>query len=219
MFLLLAALAVPGVQTEGTASSEEWFPMTFEESLEGVSEDCPGWITDNQVLMDVAFVGFDGEVHFGQLVVDARVVVDLQLVFTQMLLTGFPLESVVPICEYGWDDGLSMADNNTSGFNYRTVAGTDRLSRHAYGLAIDINPVQNPYCTGDRISPAGAVHDPSVSGTLYAGHPVVLLFKELGWRWGGDWTEKDYQHFDLQIKPMALEGVEHRRCWPPWRVL
>jgi hypothetical protein len=93
------------------------------------------------------------------------------------------------------------------------------LSRHAFGLAIDINPMQNPYSTGIYISPAGAAYDPSEPGTLHAGHPVVLLFKELGWRWGGDWSERDYQHFDRQMETIGLEGVEHRRNWPPWRVL
>ncbi|MBN2585812.1 MAG: M15 family metallopeptidase [Candidatus Fermentibacteraceae bacterium] len=215
-FLMPALLLLVQPVFSGSAGYSD---SEFLEAIKGVSEDCPQWILDNQVLMDVVYWGFDDEVHHGRLVVDDRVVGDLQLVFILMYLIRFPLESVVPICDFDWDDGLSMAANNTSGFNYRTVAGTDRLSRHAYGLAIDINPFQNPYCVGNHVSPAGAVYDPSEPGTLYAGHPVVLLFKELGWRWGGDWSEKDYQHFDRQIELTGLDGVEHRRYWPPWRVL
>lgn len=214
--MVLAAMLSSAAPEAGTGGCT---PMTFEESLEGVSVLCPEWILENQVLMDVVFRGFDGELHRGQLVVDARVAGDLQLVFAQMLLLGFPLESVTPICQYGWSDGLSMAANNTSGFNYRTVAGTDRLSRHAYGLAIDINPVLNPCWSGDRVSPQGALYDPSAPGTLYDGHPVVNLFRFLGWRWGGDWQDRDYQHFDKQLETADLEGVEHRRSWPTWRVL
>ena len=213
--MVLAAVFMSAALKAGTVG---FTPMTFEESLQGVSGRCPEWILENQVLMDVAFWGFDGELHTGQLVVDARVVADLQLVFAQMLLLGFPLESVEPICRYGWSDGASMAANNTSGFNYRTVSGTDRLSRHAFGLAIDINPLFNPCCNGDRVSPEGATYDPSAPGTLYGGHPVVNLFKSLGWRWGGDWTDRDYQHFDRQLEERAVAVGEHREYWPPWRL-
>ena len=193
--------------------------LTFTESIAGVSDDCPRWILDNQVLVDVVYWGFDGELHKGQLVADDRVAGDLQLLFIQMLLLGFPLESVIPICEFDWDDDESMRCNNTSAFNYRCVPGTDRLSRHAFGLAIDINPVQNPYYAGGSVSPEGALYDPSVPGTLYEEHPVVLLFKTLGWRWGGDWNEPDYQHFDKRLEEIELIGIDHHREWLSWRLL
>lgn len=188
--------------------------LTFNESIDGVSEECPQWILDNQVLIDVVYYGFNGEVHRGQLVADARVAGDLQKVFILMLFIQFPLESVVPISQLDWDDFESMRQNNTSAFNYRNVPFSDRLSNHAYGLAIDINPVQNPYYTGLQVFPEGAVYDPSTPGTLYDGHLVVLLFKMLGWRWGGDWYEKDYQHFDKQLEEIALQDVQNHYPWP-----
>jgi peptidoglycan L-alanyl-D-glutamate endopeptidase CwlK len=190
----------------------------FYDAVSGVSENCPEWILGNQVLIDVVYWGFDGELHKGALVADNRVVNDLQLVFLQMLLLGFPLESVVPISEYGWDDSESTRQNNTSAFNYRCVAGTDRLSRHAYGLAIDINPVQNPYCSNGNVSSEGAEYDPQEPGTLYRGHPVVELFSLLGWRWGGDWSEKDYQHFDKPLEDMECDCAHHIG-WLFWRLL
>jgi len=193
--------------------------LSFQQAVEGLSEECPQWIINNQVLMDVVHWGFDGELHRGQLVADSRVVDDLQLVFTQMLLLGFPLESVIPISEMGWNDSLSMSLNNTSGFNYRTVPGTGRLSRHACGLAIDINPFLNPYCPGGRVSPPGAVYDPDVPGTLYDGHPVVELFRNLGWRWGGDWSDRDYQHFDKPLEYIEVMDVDHRVSILLWRFL
>ena len=188
-------------------------------AVNGVSEACPDWIIGNQVLIDVVFWGFDGEIHRGELVADTRVVNDLQLIFLQMLLLKFPLESVVPIAEYNWSDSTSMAENNTSAFNYRCVGGTDRLSRHAYGLAIDINPYQNPYCSNGRVSPEGAVYDQQAPGTLYIGHPVVELFRLLGWRWGGDWSDKDYQHFDKPLENIEFACSNHYRPWLLWRLL
>jgi hypothetical protein len=216
---LIAAFILFASVSPLSAGGGVYADQAFSEAIAGVSADCPQWILDNQVLMDVAYRGFDGEMHCGQLVVDARVVLDLQIVFTLMLFSGFPLESVIPVKDFGWDDYQSMVQNNTSAFNYRCVPGTDRLSSHSYGLAIDINPLLNPYYSGGGVSPEGAVYDLSVIGTLYGEHPVVRLFKTLGWRWGGDWNEPDYQHFDKQLEEAQLTGVDHHRFWPPWRLL
>ena len=103
-----------------------------------------------------------------------------------------------PIVRYGWSDEASMAADNTSAFNYRLIAGTDRLSRHATGRALDINPRRNPAVYPDgRIAPAGAVYRPGSPGTFTGEHPVVLAFRERGWRWGGDFTHlQDYHHFE-----------------------
>ncbi len=202
-----------------TACGNEYRGLTFEESIAGVSEECPQWILDNQVLIDVVHWGFDGELHRGQIVADARLQGELQLVFLLMLLTGFPMESVEPISLLDWDDFESMRRNNTSAFNYREVPGSDRLSKHAYGQAIDINPCQNPYFSHGQVFPEGEEYDPSVPGTLYDGHPVVELFRLLGWRWGGDWLEKDYHHFDKLLDERELSGVNHHRSWPLWRLI
>ena len=91
-----------------------------------------------------------------------------------------------------------MNDNNTSAMNYRCIAGTKRLSNHAYGKAVDINPFFNPviYENG-KISPANAKYDPDTDGTFTANHPVVKAFLDRGWRWGGNFNSfKDYHHFD-----------------------
>jgi poly-gamma-glutamate synthesis protein (capsule biosynthesis protein) len=107
--------------------------------------------------------------------------------------------------DFRGDDDLSMAANNTSGFNCRRVAGTDSWSAHAYGAAIDVNPVQNPYVTRSSVAPpAGspfAAIDRSAGasvpvGGIRAGDVVVRAFARIGWEWGGSWpTSKDYQHF------------------------
>ena len=91
-----------------------------------------------------------------------------------------------------------MAADNSSAFNYRLIAGTDRLSRHALGCAVDINPRENPAVYPDnRIAPPGAVWRPEKPGTFTADHPVVRTFREKGWLWGGDFTHlRDYHHFE-----------------------
>ncbi len=211
-WVIILTLLVCTVQA--FSGSSIYTDLTYIESIDEVSEECPQWILDNQVLIDVLHYGFDGKIHRGQLLVDARVAGDLQIVFMLMLITRFPLESVVPISQLNWDDFESMRQNNTSAFNFRTVPFSDRLSSHAYGLAIDINPVQNPYYTGTQIFPESAVYDPSTPGTLFDEHPVVKVFKILGWRWGGDWYEKDYQHFDKQLEETALENVNNHYSWP-----
>lgn len=90
-----------------------------------------------------------------------------------------------------------MADNNSSAFNYRTAVGKTNLSRHAFGRAIDINPVQNPYVKGGLVLPPGAVYDTGVRGTLLPDGVVVQAFEKRGWTWGGRWTTlKDWHHFE-----------------------
>jgi poly-gamma-glutamate synthesis protein (capsule biosynthesis protein) len=102
---------------------------------------------------------------------------------------------------YGGDDHRSMDADNTSAFNCRTVAGTDRWSEHAYGRAIDVNPIENPYVTGSgNVSPpAGARfadRSQRARGLIHRGGPVVDAFAAAGWQWGGAWSgTKDYQHF------------------------
>ncbi|MDP8970451.1 MAG: M15 family metallopeptidase, partial [Actinomycetota bacterium] len=144
--------------------------------------------------------GFDGALRDGQLVVARAIADEVLSVFARLFDAGFPLERVALVDDYGADDDASMAANNTSGFNCRTVAGTARWSEHAYGTAIDVNPVQNPYVRGDEVAPpAGAAYlDRSDvrPGMAVRPGPLVDAFAEIGWSWGGDWqASRDYQHF------------------------
>jgi hypothetical protein len=89
-----------------------------------------------------------------------------------------------------------MKDNNTSGFNYRFISGSKILSKHASGLAIDINPKQNPYIKNGTTTPDGSIYEIDSIGTLTEDSRIVKEFKKRGWTWGGDWKSlKDYQHF------------------------
>lgn len=167
--------------------------MTLEEALKG--KPIPREITDTLELVTVPYISFAGSIEEGQLVVHTDLVKDVYAIFPRLADMGFPIEKMIPVVAYGWDDDVSMAANNTSAFNYRPIAGTVRMSQHAYGRAIDINPVQNPYVGTDGvIAPPGAVYDTAVRGTITA--EVASLFTSRGWGWGGDWTDrKDWQHF------------------------
>jgi len=170
--------------------------MTLREALEGTR--APTDVARELCLVDVRYYSFDGMLHQGQLVVHKDVRADVEEIFRLIERLRFPVNKAVPIVVYGWSDDASMADNNTSAFNYRTVAGTKRLSRHACGLAVDINPCQNPvvYNSG-RISPRGAVYRPGDPGVLTTEHPVVEELLRRGWQWGANFKSmKDYHHFD-----------------------
>ena len=208
IFALLIVCALMAMfymnQRKGTAQNPVLDSvMTLEEALEGLHPDCPKEIKNQQVLIDVTYYGLDQLIHQGQIVLDRDLRQDIKHVFQIMLKERFPLASVIPVSDPKfrsgriWDDELSMAQNNTSGFNYRFITGQKKISEHALGHAIDINPLFNPYIKGALVLPTKAVYDMNRSGTLYKGHPVVKTFKSLGWTWGGDWVSlKDYQHFE-----------------------
>lgn len=152
------------------------------------------------------YVDFNGETQKGELICNKALAQDMVEIFYELYSNNYQLESVKLVDEYGGDDTASMLANNTSCFNYRVVEGTTRLSNHAYGRAIDINPFYNPYITYNKdgttnVSPAGseAYADRSVSFPykIDENDLAYKLFKEHGFKWGGDWNNsKDYQHFE-----------------------
>lgn len=168
---------------------------TLDEALEGI--DIPGWIRNELTLVNVEYYSFDDKLHRGQIVIHKELAKDIEEVFELIKEKRFPVAKVIPIVKYNWSDEKSMLDNNTSAFNYRVVKGTNRLSNHAYGRAIDINPFQNPYIRNNYISPKGSSYNPNKPGTITKDSFLVKEFKKRGWTWGGDWkTLKDYQHFE-----------------------
>lgn len=170
--------------------------MTFEEAISGTN--APEEIISDLVLIDVEYYSFDGKLHRGQLVMHKDTEQDITAIFKLIREKKFPVEKCIPIVDYEWSDNASMEANNSSGFNYRFIAGTKRLSNHSFGRAIDINPIQNPVIYGDgRISPEGAVYNTKKAGTFSPDCEIVKEFKKRGWRWGGDWNSlKDNHHFD-----------------------
>jgi hypothetical protein len=153
-------------------------------------------------LLHLSYWGFDDQPHVGTMVVNTAVVPDVLKVFESLYRQRFPIRQMQPEDAYGGSDPQSMAADNTSGFNCRNAvaAGTPHWSVHAYGEAIDVNTVENPYILGgDVMPPAGAAYrDRSVvrPGMAVPGGPLVQAFAAVGWQWGGRWTDApDYQHF------------------------
>lgn len=161
---------------------------------------------------DLQYVGllyrdFNGEEQTGELICNKAVAQDMVEIFYELYRNDYQIERVRLIDEYDGDDTASMADNNTSCFNYRVVDGTTNLSKHAYGLAIDINPFYNPYVVFNKggagntyISPAGseiyADRSQAFPYKIDENDLCYRLFTEHGFTWGGNWnSSKDYQHF------------------------
>jgi hypothetical protein len=152
--------------------------------------------------LHVSFVGFDGQAHAGAIVVHRAVTADVTTVFRRLYNARFPLRRLEPVARYGASDRRSMAADNTSAFNcrYASAPGPKRWSAHAYGKAIDVNTIENPYVQGSYVSPpAGRAYlDRSRyrKGMAVAGGVLVRAFASVGWKWGGRWAgTPDYQHF------------------------
>jgi len=153
-------------------------------------------------LLTMSYWGFDGRPHVGTMVVDSAVTSAVLKVFGRLFAEHFPIHHMQPEDAYGGQDPASMADDNTSGFNcrYAVSPGPPSWSVHAYGQAIDVNPVENPYLEGGQVQPpAGAQFLDRADlrpGMAVPGGQLVAAFASAGWLWGGRWTSSpDYQHF------------------------
>ena len=175
---------------------------TLARQMNGVSwrPGCPVPLRDLRVVT-ASHHGFDGKDHTGRLIVHRDVVRQVLTVLRRLYADGFPIRRMLPIDAYGGSDFRSIEADNTSAFNCRFVDGTRRYSEHAYGRAIDVNPIENPYVTSaGTTSHAGSrrylARTPFRPGMAAEGHALVRAFDAAGWGWGGRWTgAKDYQHF------------------------
>ncbi len=152
-------------------------------------------------LITMTYRGFDRKVHIGRMIVNAAVTGKLILVFRQLFAMRYPIRQMVPVDAYHGSDFASIEADNTSAFNCRDATGSSSWSEHAYGLAVDLNPCENPYVYADgheahkhcRKYVNRSLRYP---GVIHAGDPVVRAFASVGWGWGGTWQgDRDYQHF------------------------
>lgn len=164
------------------------------------SPGCPVDI-DGLRLVEIPHVTMDDVERVGEMVLNADVVKAVLDAFAAIHEARFPIERIELIDRYEGDDNRSMAANNTSAFNCRIIPGTDQLSQHAYGLAVDLNPAVNPYMFDDMtILPPGSDRfldrALDVPGLIKPDGPAVKAFADIGWKWGGAWDGlKDYHHF------------------------
>jgi D-alanyl-D-alanine carboxypeptidase len=202
----LVLVALLGVRPAGSATTPFRETMQLIDAAQarrmtGVSwrPGCPVPLRDLR-LLTLSHWGFDGRIHTGRLIVHRDVAHPIVGVFRSLYAARFPIRRMVPVDTYGGSDFRSIEADNTSAFNCRPVEGTTRWSEHAYGRAIDVNPIENPYVSGGRTSHAAS--RPYVDrarrrpGMAYQGGALVRAFDRIGWGWGGRWTSvEDYQHF------------------------
>ncbi len=175
--------------------------------ISGISypADCSVPLDDLRYL-SLLYNDFNGDTQTGEMICNKSIAEDLLEIFCELYQNGYQIESIRLIDEYNGDDTASMLANNTSCFNYRVVEGTTRLSNHAKGIAVDLNPFYNPYITYNKdgsinISPEGseayADRSSSFPYKIDENDLAYKLFKEHGFTWGGNWNSvKDYQHFE-----------------------
>lgn len=191
-----AAVAMPMF----TSSVGEITPELAERMAASWRPGCPVPLADLRYLT-VSHVTFDGGVAVGELVVHADVADGLVDVFATLFAQRFPIRSMRLVDDFGADDTASMDGDNTSAFNCRAVTGGTGWSEHAYGRAIDLNPIENPYVLGRHVAPAAGrayADRPDLPGVVHDGDVVVAAFAAAGWRWGGHWDSPvDYQHFSV----------------------
>jgi poly-gamma-glutamate synthesis protein (capsule biosynthesis protein) len=143
-------------------------------------------------------ITLDGGVARGELIVAAALASRAVELLRRLYALGFPIRQLRLVDDYGASDDASMDADNSSAFNFRTVAGTDVLSQHALGRAIDINPLENPWRRPERIlPPAGAAFADRTHirpGMIVRPGPVIAVLDEQGWEWGGDWRHAFDDH-------------------------
>jgi len=202
VLVLAGVLFVPaaGTQTQASfRSSVSRIGLAFRAQMTSWHKDCPVPISDLR-LVEVSVWGFDGRAHQGRLILHKSYTSPVVKVLRTLYYKRFPIRRIRLVEAYGSSDDRSMAADNTSAFNCRGVAGSGAWSEHAYGRAIDINPLENPEIRQGVVSPPGGSRYTNRSkwkkGMIHSGDKVVRAFEAVGWHWGGYWHSlKDYQHF------------------------
>jgi hypothetical protein len=191
---------LPPPPDDGWASTVQPVDDEVRARMGGTYQDgCPVPV-DQLRYVTVSFRGFDDAAHTGELVVHADEAGDVVEVFRQLFEAGFPIEEMRLVTDADLAAPPTGDGNNTAAFVCRNVRGGSSFSAHAFGLAIDLNPFQNPYVRDDLVLPelASAYVDRSNvrPGMILDGDVVVRAFESIGWTWGGRWDDpRDTMHF------------------------
>jgi len=205
--ITIALVLTSSVFSEYSSSISPITPEIKKRMIKGSSwrNGCPVSLNDLRYLR-LKHINFNGKDVMGEIIVHKEVSVEVTEIFEALYKIGYPIRKMRLVSDYQGSDWDSIESDNTSAFNCRAATGSKKWSKHSYGKAIDINPIENPY-----ISRKGYIsHKASASyrkrvhhDATYADKAVLLkndkavqLFKKYGWKWGGDWSGvKDYQHF------------------------
>lgn len=205
--LALCLLLLAAVCSHGQVFTSQEVPDSIWHRMQGRSypEGCDVPRSDLRFLR-LSHYDFNSRVHIGEMVCNRLIAEDLLYIFRKLYEAQYPIASIRLIDEYEASDARSMADNNTSCFCYRRIAGSQKLSKHSRGMAVDVNPLYNPCLyvrSGKVLPPEGEpyAHRRSsrtdIPGKIDTADLCYRLFIERGFRWGGSWRSlKDYQHFE-----------------------
>jgi poly-gamma-glutamate synthesis protein (capsule biosynthesis protein) len=200
------------ILTSSFANNIKLIDDNYANQMQGISyhKECPVGL-DELRIVNVKYLGFDELVHYGDIFVHNEVALEISKIFKELFDIKYPIRQIAPIEKYNADDFDSIEADNTSAFNCRKAESSNKYSKHSYGKAIDINPLENPYIYADgktshkistqyisRISQntSSASENKAI---LLSSSKAVKIFKKYGWKWGGDWKNiKDYQHFYKQ---------------------
>lgn len=209
---VLLFLMIPGLLTAEFHYTVSPIGSTIENRMiKGKSwhRGCPVALRDLRYIR-VDYYDFDGVSRSGELIMHREAAGDIVKIFARLYEAGYPVRQMRLVSDFGGSDWQSIDADNTSAFNCRRATGSKKWSKHAYGRAIDLNPIENPYISKSghiahkaSLKYRKRVHhnhfSPSDSALLLENDKAVKIFKSYGWKWGGDWQGvKDYQHF---VKP------------------
>lgn len=198
--LLLGAINLNANDAINTLSADQKIKMS------GVSyhHGCPVPLDDLRAI-HIKYVGFDRRVYNGKIIVNYHIAKEVSSIFNELYQIKYPIKSINPIDTFQGSDWRSIEADNTSAFNCRNATGEKSWSKHAYGLAIDINPIENPYVfRSGKTSHKSSVpyldrnnHNLTHSDAIITKNSKIYkIFQKYGWKWGGEWNgAKDYQHF------------------------
>ena len=186
------------------AFSADTIPSAVQQRMIGKSypeEGAPEIALSDLRYLKLLYYDFNGRVRKGEMVCNKAISADLLYIFKELYKAKYPIAGIRLIDDYDGDDGRSMEANNTSCFNFRRKTSGSSLSAHALGLAVDVNPLQNPYVKGEEVVPEASAEyaDRSLDfpHKITADDLCCKLFRERGFSWGGAWNSvKDYQHFE-----------------------
>lgn len=210
-YLTCASLLITGAMQAAFKGTIEKIPADIKKMMIGCSwkPECPVPLEDLRYLT-VSHWDYDGEEKIGHMIVHAKLADELLAIFHELYDEQFPIERMELIDLYGADDDCSMTANNSSAFCCRAITNVPgTFSLHSYGIAIDINPLVNPYVKGEQVLPKGgkAYLDRTQQHkgiiTKSPDNACYCAFTKYGYEWGGDWTTRvDYQHFQKPISAL-----------------
>jgi hypothetical protein len=198
----MLAFAAPASAAPPFSGSVATIPASMRRTMTPTSwrPGCPVSLDDLRVVV-LTYIGFDGKAHLGKLIVNRSATTAIIGAFRRLYAARFPIRRMEPVDAYGGDDYRSIQADNTSAFNCRPATGSSHWSQHAYGLAVDVNPIENPYLDDGKSSHAASTPYLNRSrvrpGMAVAGGTLVEAFAAVGWGWGGSWSGsvQDTQHF------------------------